>query len=73
MNALPILDDDPCALVRTTGLQRQLWQMDAKPEPFESRHRGSPRLKLYLFKRQGALVNELPGRAMVSFRRSHGS
>lgn len=66
MDAMLVFDDNPGTLTRTTGLEWQLWQIDAKPESLERRCGYDPRFRLYLFKRQGALVEKLPRRAMMS-------
>ena len=71
MNALLLLDNDPGAVTRATGLERQLWQIDAKPEAPGDRRRDDTWLCCYFAERKGALVEQLPGGAMVSARPAH--
>ena len=71
MNALLILDNDPGAIAGARGLERQLWQVYAEPEAPGDRRRYDTWLWFYFIERQGALIEQLPGGAMVSARRAH--
>ena len=51
MNAVLILDDNSRAVTRLARFERQLRQMDTKPEPLDDRGGHDPWFRRYLFER----------------------